>query len=316
MDIVSVLAPDAIPSIDDPQFDDEYLGDEDDDVIVIDASPVRAYPVRILNFHEIVNDVVDGNPIAVTWCPLCASAVVYDRRIDGRQLSFGVSGKLADDDLVMYDRETGSEWKQSLGVCIAGEFEGSQLEVLPASMMTWGRFTHEYPAGIVLQPDDSMSEAASDDDQPAPVDYSMDPYNAYFESSGIGLAAHRGEANNRTWQRKDIHPKEIVLGIEYDGEAIGVPLNALEHAGGFAEIDIGTTSVIAIVVDGAPYVYEHPGFEIEYVDGRLRGDGTSWDPVTGSGADGRQLDRAPTRRMFAFTWQDDYGPDAFFDQTG
>lgn len=101
MDIETVLPRDAIPSIDHPSFGAEYLGEDDDDVIVLETEIPRAYPVRILSFHEIVNDEVEEGPIAVTWCPLCGSAIVYDRQVDGMTLTFGVSGKLADDDLVM-----------------------------------------------------------------------------------------------------------------------------------------------------------------------------------------------------------------------
>jgi hypothetical protein len=125
MRVRQVLPRDAIPSVDDPVFGPDHAGDPDDDLIVLDTSPPRAYPVRFLHYHELVNDRLDrpiaitggrrSEAVAVTWCPLCGSAVVYDRAVGDRTLTFGVSGKLADDDLVMYDRETGSEWKQSTG---------------------------------------------------------------------------------------------------------------------------------------------------------------------------------------------------------
>ncbi|SDM42655.1 Protein of unknown function [Haloarchaeobius iranensis] len=118
MNVRNVLPRDAIPSVDDPTYDPvaEYDGDGDDEVVVVDGEQARAYPVRYLHYHEIVNaEASDGSPVAVTWCPLCGSAVVYERTVatddgaDPRTLTFGVSGKLADDDLVMYDRETESE---------------------------------------------------------------------------------------------------------------------------------------------------------------------------------------------------------------
>jgi len=178
MDVTTVLSKDAIPSIDEPQFGDAHVGDADDELLVLDAEgePARAYPIRILNFHEIVNDRIAGEPVAVTWCPLCASAVVYERTVDGRELTFGVSGKLADDDLVMYDRETGSEWKQSLGECIDGPLAGAELTVRPAGIVPWETFAAEHPGGVVLQPPHTESEAASDTDEPAPVEYGKDPY--------------------------------------------------------------------------------------------------------------------------------------------
>ncbi len=139
MNVISVLPKDAIPSIDDPTFGDEYLSDADDEVLIVEpgdeASPACIYPIRILNYHEVVNDAVpiadgDADSIAVTWCPICGSAVVYEAIVDDRRLTFGVSVKLADNDLVLYDRETGSEWKQSTGECITGELTGERLRPL------------------------------------------------------------------------------------------------------------------------------------------------------------------------------------------
>jgi hypothetical protein len=90
MNVVNVLDEDAIPSIDDPTFGTEFVGNADDEVLVLEGDQPKAYPIRILNFHEIVNDTVDGDPVAVTWCPLCASAVVYDRTVGDEVLTFGV----------------------------------------------------------------------------------------------------------------------------------------------------------------------------------------------------------------------------------
>lgn len=148
MNVVSVLPRDAIPSIDAPQFGREYFGEPDDEVIVVDGDPSRAYPIRILSYHEVVNDAVDGRPIVVTWCPICWSSVVYDRRVSERTLRFGMSGKLADDALVMYDRETESEWKQPTGEAIAGVLEGARLTALPAPIVTWERFRTDHPDGF------------------------------------------------------------------------------------------------------------------------------------------------------------------------
>lgn len=158
---------------------------------------MRAYPVRILHYHEIVNDEFGDDPIAVTWCPLCGSAVAYERTVGDRTLTFGVSGKLADDDLVIYDRETESEWKQSLGKCIRGDLEGTTLSVRPASMVSWATSRERHPNGVVLQPTDAKSEAASETDDPEPIDYDAQPYDHYFQSDGFGLDAHREKRAGR-----------------------------------------------------------------------------------------------------------------------
>jgi len=310
MEVRQVLEPDAIPSIDDPTFDTVYIGEPDDRVLTLDGDPPRAYPFRILDFHEIVNDTVRGEALAVTWCPLCASAVVYERTVDGRELTFGVSGKLADDDLVMYDRETGSEWKQSAGECIAGPLTGRTLSVHPAGVLRWAAFTDAHPDGVVLQPPDLPSEAASDTDEPAPVAYDEEPYREYFEREGFGLDAHRG-GEGRAWDRTDLDPKAVVLGIERGGEAVGYPAPRVRAAGGVVTDTVGDTPVVVFAAT-EPHAFENPGHEFERVDGAFRADGTSWEPVTGESADGRTLDPVPARRLFAFTWQDDHGPGAFY----
>ncbi|SDJ83991.1 Protein of unknown function [Halovenus aranensis] len=310
MNVVDVLEKDAIPSIDDPVFGEKFVGGADDEVLVLDGDPPKAYPIRILNFHEIVNDRIDGDPVAVTWCPLCASGVVYERTVGERVLTFGVSGKLADDDLVMYDRETDSEWKQSRGECLSGTFEGTELAVRPAGIITWERFCVEYPDGVVLQPPDIKSEAASDDDQPAPVDYTDDPYEEYFEIDEFGLKAHR-TGEGRSWDREDVSPKTLVLGIEHGGESVGYPEPRLRAEGGVVTDTVGDMDVVVTAADGL-HAFEDPGYDFAVVDGRLGADGTTWDPATGVAADGRQLERAPARRLFAFTWQDDHGPAAFY----
>ncbi len=319
MNVRQVIPRDAIPSIDEPRFDGTHSWDGGDRVIVVDGEPARAYPLRILDYHEIVNDdleTADGSqPIAVTWCPLCGSAVVYDRRVEGRTLSFGVSGKLADDDLVMYDRETDSEWKQSSGTAIAGTLSGQQLSVVPAATMSAGRFAREYPDGLVLQPvPDAESEAAGTGDEPEPVDYDERPYAGYFAGDGFGLSAHRG-SDGRAWEREDVDPKTVVLGLERDGEAVGVPLPAVEDADGLLEVEVADADVLVVAADGL-HAFERPTdeFDIEEVtDEHLVADGTTWNGATGRSADGRRLERVPARRLFAFAWADDHGPDSFFE---
>jgi hypothetical protein len=314
MNVRQVLPRDAIPSVDDPAFGADYDGDGDEEVIVVEGDPPRAYPIRYLHYHEIVNDVVDGDPLAVTWCPLCGSAVVYERVVDGRTLTFGVSGKLADDDLVMYDRETESEWKQSLGEAIAGELAGTELTVRPAAVTTWGAFRERHPDGVVLEAPGGASEAASDTDDPAPVDYDETPYETYFESEGFGLAAHRGTDDGRSWDRADLDPKAVVLGLELGGEALGFPLARVREAGGVVTATVGGREVVVFATDEGIHAFGNPGFAFEPdSNGAFSADGTVWDGATGDAGDGRRLERVPARRLFAFAWQDDHGPGAFFE---
>jgi hypothetical protein len=307
VNVQDVLPRDAIPSVDDPAFGPEYFGDPDDDVIVVDGDPARAYPIRILSFHEIVNDAVDGRPVAVTWCPICWSAVVYDRQVDGRTLTFGVSGKLADDALVMYDRETGTEWKQPTGEAIDGELAGHALTALSAPMLTYGRFRDEHPDGVVLQPVRGTGPGES----PGEV-YDMTRYEQYVAGEAFGLRGMRGEGPKRSWDREDLDAKTLVLGVERDGAAKAYPVPTVEAAGGLVTDRVGDRDLVVVVTDDGRHAYADPGFEYELRDGTVHADGTTWDPATGASADGRRLDRLPARQMFAFAWQDAHGPDAFY----
>ncbi|MFB6149448.1 MAG: DUF3179 domain-containing protein [Halobacteriales archaeon] len=328
MDIQEVLPRDAIPSIDDPSFGSAYFGADDDEVIVVESDPPRAYPVRVLSYHEIVNDAFgelpesgtvdtpsaesasDREPIAVTWCPICASAVVYARTVDGRVLTFGTSGKLADDALVMYDRETGSEWKQPLGEAISGPLEGRELDVVPASMLSWAQFRAAYPTGVVLQP---VRGDTDDPQRPSPrAAYDMTPYERYDSGAAFGLRAMRGEGPERTWTREDVGPKTPVLGIVHGGDAVGYPLPAVRAEGGVVSDSVGGLAVLVVGADDDIHAFEHPGHRFELRDGTLYGDGASWDLATGRSSDGRQLPRVPARRLYAFAWQDDHGERSFY----
>jgi len=147
---------DGIPAIDDPTFisaSQEMRIAPREPVITleIEGAVPRAYPIRYLTWHEIVNDTVAGIPVAVTFCPLCNSGITFDRRVDGRVLSFGVSGKLRNSDMIMYDRETQSWWQQAVGEGIVGEMTGQELRALPSWMESWEEFTTRNPDGLVME---------------------------------------------------------------------------------------------------------------------------------------------------------------------
>ncbi|TYB81798.1 DUF3179 domain-containing protein [Maritimibacter fusiformis] len=146
---------DGIPALTDPDFvpvaDKQGLGAREPVVVLaLEGAPARAYPLRYLTWHEIVNDTVAGVPVAVTFCPLCNSAPVFDRRLDGAVLTFGVTGKLRHSDMVMYDRETESWWQQALGQGIVGVHAGAELVQLPSWVESWADFSGHYPDGLVM----------------------------------------------------------------------------------------------------------------------------------------------------------------------
>ncbi len=163
---------DGIPAVDDPQFitvADETRLTEREAVITVelDGERPRAYPIRYLMWHEIVNDQIGDVPVSVTFCPLCNSGITFDRRVNGRVLSFGVSGKLRNSDMVMYDRETESWWQQAVGTGIVGEMTGVELTALPTWMESWAEYTARNPDGLVMA-------------QPAfPRNYGRNPYLGY-----------------------------------------------------------------------------------------------------------------------------------------
>ena len=150
---------DGIPAVMAPEFlrarDEGRLEDREPVLTYVPANgPARAYPIRYLMWHEIVNDVVDDRPIAVTFCPLCNTGMVFDARLDGRSLTFGVSGLLRHSDMIMYDHQSDSWWQQALGQGIVGEFAQRQLTQLPAWMESWAAFRAAYPDGLVMDEPD------------------------------------------------------------------------------------------------------------------------------------------------------------------
>ncbi len=198
---------DGIPAIDNPVFvplADYKVQDEKEPVIgIISGNDARAYPLSVLIWHEIVNDVINGIPVTVTYCPLCNTAIVFDRRVDTRTLDFGTTGKLRHSDLVMYDRQTESWWQQFGGEAIVGELAGNKLKVLPSRLESLANFRKRALGGRILVPND-----------PAARDYGTNPYAGYDRSRTPFLFAGR--------LPKGVEPMMRVVAI--DGVAWTLPL--------------------------------------------------------------------------------------------
>lgn len=160
VDLVDILSggppKDGIPSIDDPKFwpvaEIKGLEEHEPVISVTVNGETKAYPVRILTWHEIVNDTIGGIPVAVTYCPLCNAAVVFDRTIKGQVSEFGVSGKLRYSDMIMYDRLTESWWQQFTGEAVVGSLLGEKLKIIPSRTESWSRFAKRHPEADVLIP--------------------------------------------------------------------------------------------------------------------------------------------------------------------
>jgi len=167
---------DGIPALNDPEFvqaSEETRISAREPVITVEIAgqAARAYPLRYLTWHEIVNDRIGGVPVAVTFCPLCNSAMTFDRRTRTGVLAFGVSGKLRNSDMVMFDRETESWWQQAIGQGIVGQMTGVKLKTLPSWMESWQEFAVRNPEGLV------MAEPAYN------RAYGRNPYRGYDSSA-------------------------------------------------------------------------------------------------------------------------------------
>ena len=223
------VPPDGIPPIDAPRFvpaaDVDWLTPDEPVLAPAIGTPARAYPVRIMIWHEIVNDTIDGRPVVVTYCPLCNSALAFDRRLGERVLTFGTSGMLYHSDLVMYDRQTESLWSQIEGRAIAGVLTGTELDRIPVQTVTWAQWQAANPDGWVLSRDTGVER-----------DYGANPYVGYDDPASSPFL-FEGDPDPR------LPPMQRIAGLGGDEDPVAVPL-----------ADLVETGVAEIVVAGRPVV--------------------------------------------------------------
>lgn len=308
---------DGIPAIDRPQFvpvreAGGWLDPRDPVVVVEHGAVAKAYPLQILIWHEIVNDEVGGLPVAVTFCPLCNTALAFDRRHDGQVLDFGTTGRLRHSDLVMYDRQTESWWQQATGEGIVGRYAGARLRVLPAPLVSWTAFRTAHPTGLVLSRNTGHRRP-----------YGRNPYAGYDDPRGSPFPSFfRRPADQR------LPAMARVVAIELEEASIAVPFDVLAErrvveitAGGIplavlwapgtasaldaatiaAGRDVGATGVFDRRVDGRALTFAPAG------DGRFhdRETGSTWDllgrAVAGPLA-GRRLRAVAHGNHFWFAW--------------
>ena len=209
--------PDGIPPIDEPTFlapDEAGFLDEREPVLALRiGDDARAYPVQILTWHEIVNDTVGGIPVTVSYCPLCNSAIAYDRRLGDRVLDFGTSGLLYQSALVMYDRQTESLWSHFTGRAVAGELVGAEVALFPLATVSWGDWRDANPEGLVLSRDTGHERT-----------YGQNPYPGY-DDVGTSPFLFEGEVDGR------LAAKTRVVGLRDGGDAVAVVLDELLDRG-------------------------------------------------------------------------------------
>jgi hypothetical protein len=201
---------DGIPALVDPKFVSleeagKWLGEKEPVISLVIDGEARAYPLQILIWHEIINDEFNGVPVAVTFCPLCYSAIAFDRRLDGKTYNFGVSGMLRHSDMIMFDRETESWWQQITGEAIVGDLTGKELKQIPAQIVGFKQFAEAFPKGLVVSRNTGYNR-----------DYGRNPYVGYDE---IGKAPFlfRGKLDDR------LPPMEKIVVVEIGGVSKAYP---------------------------------------------------------------------------------------------
>ncbi len=289
---------DGIPAIDHPRFvpveaADRFLAGQEPVAVVALDGAVKAYPIQIMVWHEIVNDTLAGHPIAVTYCPLCNSTVAFSREVNGRTLSFGTTGNLRNSDLVMYDRQTESWWQQLTAEAVVGRLTGTKLDVLPSQILSWAQFKRLHPQGRVLSRDTGYQRP-----------YGQNPYAGYDQPNSAPFA-FSGQPDPK------LPPKERVAAVKTGPRsAVVYPFSRLareapvnDHIAGKPAVvffdpkvaspldapevslgrDVGTAAVFDRVIGGRTL-----SFEPEESPGtfRDRETGSTWD-ISGRATAGR-----------------------------
>ncbi len=205
---------DGIPSLDNPTFVNASSATSlspKDRILGIEINGVaRAYPIRILNYHEIVNDIVGGEAIVITYCPLCGSGMAFTAEINGKGLEFGVSGLLYNSDVLLYDRQTGSLWSQILRTAVTGAMKGTRLNAVPLSHTTWRDWQKRHPQTDVLSTDTGYRR-----------NYKANPYPNYGRSGKLYFPVSE---ESRLYRRKS-----MIMGLEVDGQFKAYPFEELEN---------------------------------------------------------------------------------------
>lgn len=220
---------DGIPALDNPRFvpaEEARFLDSTDRVLGIQRNGiVRAYPVAILNWHEIVNDHYGSDAVVVTYCPLCGTGMAFIAKAKGEKLDFGVSGLLYNSDVLLYDRQTESLWSQLMSQAVSGPLRGQRLEMIPLTHTSWEDWRSRHPQSEVLSTDTGYSR-----------DYSRDPYVGYDRAFKIMFrVSHLSER---------YHPKEPVIGIVMDGVAKAYSFSTLAVTKGDIHDEINGHPVI------------------------------------------------------------------------
>jgi hypothetical protein len=287
---------DGIPSIDRPKFVSAQNADfisADDLVIGLRiGNEVKAYPLFILVWHEIVNDRIGGIPVAVTYCPLCFTSQVFERIVNDEETEFGTSGKLYNSNLVMYDRNTDSMWSQALAKSIVGPLTGYELKRVPFDLARWSDWKTLYPDTVVLSTNTGFSRP-----------YGVDPYGDYYTDSRIVFPVKHSDDR--------MHPKEIILGFHDDRSFKAYKMSDVESEK-IINDQVGDQKLVLISV--TPYavrafdrMIDGQALEFTYSEEKImdKQTGSVWDfdgkAISGP-LNGKNLQQIPYDIGFWFEW--------------
>ncbi len=315
---------DVIPPIDAPVFQtvgeaSAWLDDDEPGVAVGVGDEARFYPLRILNRHEVINDQFGDLPVLVTYCPLCNSAVVFDRRVDGEPMRFGTSGLLRHSDLVLWDAETQSLWQQITGEAIVGELTGSRLEPLASTIVAWRTFAEAHPEGAVLGRNQGRK-----------VLYGANPYVGYSGRNAPLESFFAGEIDGRlpalarvvgiTLNDEHVAVSFAVarerrsVDLEIGGDPVVVLWGAestVDALDGFTVVagdSIGTALAYSAVVDGKALTFEPAGID-RFIDDQTGSEWTLLGEAVAGPLIGHRLGLVVHTNEFWFAWQAFHDPD-------
>ena len=305
---------DGIPPIDEPQFDsvgeaNKWLNPREPVIVVSIGGKTKAYPIQILTWHEIVNDSIAGVPVSVTFCPLCNATIVFDRRIGGKVLDFGTTGRLRKSDLVMYDRQTESWWQQFTGQAIIGEMAGTVLNRVPASIVAYEDFRDAYADAQVLSRRTGHHRA-----------YGNNPYRGYdtindqpflfFDPVDKRLPPMERVLNVSIGETHKLYPFSVFKTEPViNDEVEDMPVVVFSRQGTLSALDGSVIADSREIPSATAYDRRLDGKLMSFAlrDGHIvdKQSGTRWN-LFGTGIDGplsgQQLEPAPGGIHFAFAW--------------
>ncbi len=219
--IPAILFPDFVKGAQANRFmlpDDRILG-------LTLNNQAKAYPIKILNWHEIVNDKIGGQAVVVTYCPLCGTGMVFNPKVEDKILTFGVSGLLYQSDMLLYDHQTESLWSQIKSQAVTGDLIGTMLQLLPSVQTTWKEWLEKYPETRVLSTNTGYTR-----------NYERDPYQGYYKSRELYFGVNR---------KSDLfHPKERIIGIQMGSRAKAYPFSELAKVNSPVQDKIGNRKIV------------------------------------------------------------------------